>query len=92
MRDVVSEYGWNTQTVLVDSGWANVVGCRCGDDDAHEKSLTGRSIKIFECEAAGFVLGCPGITHKNLDDLGNVGGYLAQVQMALWVGVSVATG
>ena len=45
-----------------------------GDDDPHEKVLNGLSITIFEREAAGFVLGCSGITHKDLDDPGNVGG------------------
>ena len=63
-----------------------------GDGDAHEKLLTGSSITSFERQATGFVLGCPGITHKDLDDLGNVGKYLAQVQMTLWVCVNVVMG
>ena len=41
-----------------------------GDDDAHEKVLTGSFITIFEREAAGLVLGCSSVTQKDLDDLG----------------------
>ena len=60
-----------------------------GDDDAPEKVLIGSSITISEREAAGFVLGGSGIAHKDQDGLGNVGGYLAQIQRVLWVFVRV---